>query len=255
MPEVLSILFARERSAFTHPVETYGHWALLGLQSGRFSCAVGLEGEQDLCDPGEFVLCPPEVPLRRQALGKISFYFIQFRWPGAVASDWAGKHALHDLVRMESTLSHLEKVRPHPAAGDESVWADHLVLDLLRQRRHERNTAEKTVERAPDRLMFQVAERMRKELSGSFSLDEVAGGLRLTPSQISRRFKAAFGTNPALYRTRLRMQESRRLLLETDWTLERIAEACGYENAFYFSRVFHAQNGQSPSRFRKSLRV
>jgi AraC family transcriptional regulator len=44
-------------------------------------------------------------------------------------------------------------------------------------------------------------------------------------------------------------------LLESSRTLEEIAVACGYENAFYFSRVFHAKNGQPPSQFRKNSQV
>jgi transcriptional regulator GlxA family with amidase domain len=77
----------------------------------------------------------------------------------------------------------------------------------------------------------------------------------MSPSQLSRRFKGALGTNPAEYRTQCRVQEARRLLLETAMSVEEIAEACGFENGFYFSRVFTRETGQPPSRFRKNYRV
>ena len=44
-------------------------------------------------------------------------------------------------------------------------------------------------------------------------------------------------------------------LRESSDGLKTIAEQCGYDNAFYFTRVFVREHGQSPGRFRKSRRV
>lgn len=253
LPQILALLFARDRESFTLPVESYDHWVLLGSQSGSFRYAFGQEKE-GLCEPGEFLICPSGVPLRRRALGRISFCFIRFLWK-AEPSLWKGKHGLLDVARMESTLSYLEHLHDHPGAEGEEAWANHLLVDLLNQSLHERRMAAIAPGKVPDRLMIQVSEKLRRELADPSSLDELAGRLRLTPSQLSRRFTAAFGINPSAYRTRLRMQESRRMLLETSLSIEEIAEACGFENAFYFSRVFTRQTGQPPSRFRKSRRV
>jgi AraC-like DNA-binding protein len=252
-PRILSLLFSQKRDAFTHAVETYRHWTILGLKSGRFRYSFG-PASGKVCEAGEFLVCPPGVALHRAALEPLRFYFIAFAWSVKPGPPWQGKHGLVDLARLESTLGHLEKLQEQALAPEERAWAGHLVLDLLRQRLHERRGERKT-ERPPDGRMIRLADRMRQELDRPFNLDEAAAQMRLTPSQLSRRFQAAFGSNPALYRTRLRMQEARRLLRETTLGLEEIAIACGYENAFYFSRVFRAQNGLPPSQFRKNLRV
>lgn len=253
LPRIINLLFARDRTGFTLPVETYGHWVLLGSQKGSFRYAFG-QGKEALCEPGEFLLCPPRVPLRRKALEKIDFCFVRFEWKPESPASWQGRHGLLDMARMESTMAYLEQLNNRPAGGDESIWANHLLADLLHQRQHER-TMTVPPGKIPDRLMIQVAEKLRREIRQPSSLEEQARAIRLTASQLSRRFKAAFGANPSVYRTRLRIQEARRLLLETHLSVEEIAEACGFENAFYFSRVFTGQAGQPPSRFRKSHRV
>lgn len=44
------------------------------------------------------------------------------------------------------------------------------------------------------------------------------------------------------------------MMLETsDYTIAQIAENVGYENALYFSRIFHKQTGISPKEYRKNF--
>jgi len=56
------------------------------------------------------------------------------------------------------------------------------------------------------------------------------------------------------YLTSLRMRKARKYLLETDKTMEDIAESIGYQNGFYFSRIFKKKVGVTPSAFRKKHR-
>ncbi len=250
-PRVLFLLFTREREGFSHPAECCGHWVALGLRAGRFRFSLGVDGPEEVCGPGEFVVCPPGVELRREALGRILFFYIGFRWEKKLAFAWRGKFAPLDRVRMESTLAHLEKVPPHP--DGEGEWTDHLMLDLFQQCRHERGMEHSAERGTGDRLMLRAAERIGK--NPALPLEIVAAEMRMNPPQFSRRFRAAFGSGPAAWRTQIRMSLARRLLLETAHSLEEIAESCGYENAFYFSRVFHAEIGMPPSHFRRRLRV
>jgi AraC-like DNA-binding protein len=51
-----------------------------------------------------------------------------------------------------------------------------------------------------------------------------------------------------------RIDEAKRLLAASDRPIQAIAEACGFGDAFYFSRVFRKVAGQSPSAFRARQR-
>ncbi|MFM7331331.1 MAG: helix-turn-helix domain-containing protein, partial [Brachymonas sp.] len=48
----------------------------------------------------------------------------------------------------------------------------------------------------------------------------------------------------------LRMQKAMQLLANTEQTLEQIAQAVGYQDAFGFSKVFKRSTGLAPRAFR-----
>ncbi|MEU4191766.1 helix-turn-helix domain-containing protein [Kribbella sp. NPDC026611] len=54
---------------------------------------------------------------------------------------------------------------------------------------------------------------------------------------------------------RSRLRKARELFVESNDTLQTIAEGCGYRSAFYLSRGFSNHAGQSPSEDRRSNRV
>ncbi|GAB2700971.1 hypothetical protein GCM10027018_20360 [Paenibacillus thermoaerophilus] len=64
-------------------------------------------------------------------------------------------------------------------------------------------------------------------------------------------FKKNTGINLWEYVIKLRMEESRRLLLQTDLRRYEIAERVGYESPEHFSKMFKKYYGLSPSELKK----
>jgi transcriptional regulator GlxA family with amidase domain len=54
--------------------------------------------------------------------------------------------------------------------------------------------------------------------------------------------------------TERRIREAARLLLQSDLTIEAIAETTGFPNRAYFSRVFAQVAGEAPAGFRRQHR-
>lgn len=254
MPRPTFLWFSEPRERFLLPVARSREWVLLGLRSGRFRFALG-EAPWEVCGPGELVICPPGVDLHRESLERMVFYCASFRWKPTDAALWRGLKSPGDLVRLDSTLAYLRALAGSLADAREAAWAGHLLADLLYLCRREERTRGEIPAEAPDRLMLEAAEWIRAHLAGPGKLEELARRLHLSAFALSRRFRAAWGVPPAIFRTRLRVEEARRLLLETPWTVERVAERCGFENAFYFSRVFSRQAGMAPRDFRRAHRV
>ena len=68
-----------------------------------------------------------------------------------------------------------------------------------------------------------------------------------------RQFKEYTGQTPLQYVLGIRLQNAKELLINSDYSIREIAESVGYENALYFSRVFHKYEGLSPTEFRKNF--
>ena len=64
-------------------------------------------------------------------------------------------------------------------------------------------------------------------------------------------FREIYKTTPSEYVKALRIQKACELLSTKRFSISQIAEMCGYENVYYFSKVFKDTVGISPSAYKK----
>jgi len=96
-----------------------------------------------------------------------------------------------------------------------------------------------------------IIEWMKSELKHDIKLSEIAERFGTSETGLCTTFKRNTGKSPLDYFTSLRMQEAARLLLETDMLIYEVALELGYEDQYYFSRVFKKIIGESPRNYRK----
>lgn len=86
------------------------------------------------------------------------------------------------------------------------------------------------------------------------SLDELARHLGLSSSHLRRQFRLATGRALGRYLRQIRLEYACSLLLGTTLRVGEIAERCGYDTLFTFSRAFAEANGSSPLAYRRRYR-
>ena len=82
------------------------------------------------------------------------------------------------------------------------------------------------------------------------SLEDVAAHVDLSPSYFSTVFKEHTQTSFKEYLNYIRIEESKRLLSNTDYSIIDIAIAVGFEDQSYFSKVFKKYTGMTPKQYR-----
>ena len=84
------------------------------------------------------------------------------------------------------------------------------------------------------------------------SLEELAQVCHANKYYLSHLFSRIQGVSVGKYILCRRLDEAKRLLLQGELTVGAVAEACGFDDANYFSRVFKRETGQTPRAFRRS---
>jgi AraC-like DNA-binding protein/mannose-6-phosphate isomerase-like protein (cupin superfamily) len=88
-----------------------------------------------------------------------------------------------------------------------------------------------------------------------FDVDALAQVAYVTPSYLTRLFKKHLGTTPMRYRSAVRVEKAKHLLLIKSASVEEIADALGFDDAKHFSRLFKSLTSLTPSQFRCKYRA
>lgn len=84
-------------------------------------------------------------------------------------------------------------------------------------------------------------------------LEDVANYCCLSVNHLLRTFKSAYGVSPHQYLIQLRLNRAKLLLKTTGYPLSEILCLVGFENASSFVRLFKANVGTTPLKYRKAL--
>jgi len=110
-----------------------------------------------------------------------------------------------------------------------------------------RNTAKKhspavLVERALTHIL-------RNE--GQLSVEDLSNHLFVSKSYLRHLFHEYSSQSPMRHIIQVRLARAEALLQQTDMPISKVADACGFDNPYYFSRLFTQVYGQSPTQFRR----
>ena len=100
------------------------------------------------------------------------------------------------------------------------------------------------------KVLIYIDEHLGEELV----LEKLAKIAHISPCYFHRLFSAYTGETLGLYIKRLRLEKAAEKLQYSDKPITDIALDSGYENSSSFNKVFNQVMGQSPSRYRKTLR-
>ncbi|MGD6816006.1 helix-turn-helix domain-containing protein [Metabacillus sp. 113a] len=231
--------------------DTYPHWSIFIIEKGKLGYRV-LE-ESGTGEPGDFLLCPPGLPLKREALTSLDFHFFQFEWEEEHGEWLSGKFTIKDKERLQSNFNYLKRYAFEQDDHARRI-KEHYLLDLffLYSIEAEKGMMEPTSVPFQDRLIYKALLYIREHAFEQIALNQVAQEIGLSPVQFTRRFSRSTGMTPNDYVTSIRIRQAREMLLETDKTLDAIAKECGFNNGFYLSRVFKKRMKMSPAAYRKT---
>ncbi len=102
-------------------------------------------------------------------------------------------------------------------------------------------------------LAGEIANYLENNVYSNVSIDDICENFGYSKCHICKTFKAAVNTTVIDYYNSLKIDEAKRLLLETNTTVEDISVMLRYDSPQYFSKVFKKYTNMTPSYFRHKV--
>jgi len=224
-------------------------WLLFATTAGR-----GRIGTL-VADPGTLVLIRPRTPHDYATAAEPGGWTFRWAWFDGRAGwlawlDWGAAVALRHppdaaFARIVAALDQtLAQVRSATACA-EALATNALELALILA--HEADGGA-----ALDPRVRRALAELHRDPAADLPLARLAARCHTSVSRLTAAFRAATGTSPRAYRERLRLEQAERLLRHSSLPVAAVAEACGYPDAFHFSRRFRRHHGRPPRVWRRT---
>ena len=218
------------------------------------------EGHNFTARGGDVVFLDCRRPHRYRALTRVRFYWFHFDggasrayfehfiegWK-APGREFQEKGILfRDYKKMEENFVLLHDLMrsDFPDEGTMSVQV-HQILALLYSSVGRNGPLSDGVARAKAFMDDRYMEKL--------STEEIAEASRWSQSHLFRVFREETGLTPYGYLMNVRMNHAMKMLLETPYTVEEIAEYCAFCSSANFIRAFRQTTGTTPKKFRRLI--
>ena len=101
--------------------------------------------------------------------------------------------------------------------------------------------------------ILHIIEFMHDHFFDELKIDFLAKMANMSRSTFLRHFFSMCKQSPSHYLNELRLKQTRKLLCETDYSITKIAQECGFFDCSHFIKLFRQKFNVSPLQFRKSL--
>lgn len=122
------------------------------------------------------------------------------------------------------------------------------LLDLLHMAVQEAVGAARTVPHS--RRIERAVQQLQENVATNFRVEDLAAQAGLSPSRFRVLFKAFTGHSLVRYQNWLRVNKAKDLLLSGEYTVAETAAEVGFQDTYYFSRLFKKMTGAAPSHYR-----
>lgn len=101
-------------------------------------------------------------------------------------------------------------------------------------------------------VVREITDYINENYAGTIRLSDMAEKYNYSVSYLSRKFSAEVGMGFSDYVQRIRIEQSCRLLEQSELRVGDIAEQVGYDNLKFFNQIFRNTLGVTPREFRRS---
>lgn len=146
-------------------------------------------------------------------------------------------------------------IKYYNSPADNEIMMQSLILELIYT--ISRDTARLTEQGNPNRgsaaRIETAIQYIKSNLTEDLSLEKVAEYVSVSPIHFHNSFKVAVGKTLREYVEEQRIKKAIHLLMSTEYSLTKIAFACGFSSQSYFSYVFKRKMKKTPREYMQEI--
>jgi len=250
-------MFQNAKGHYVHRPEGASEHILIGCIAGSGVCHI--RSQQWTLKPGNLIFLPKDIEHKyiSDAENPWSIFWIHFIGDDAPHHlkylDISEKQPLTNVSNIGGLIDAFEDIFQHTESGYTDTaqlclstsFSRFLGICRLYQRAVKANQ-----QRIEDRILESVRV-MRESLHRTLSLSDLASIAGWSPTYYCAMFKKQLSISPMEFFTRLKIHHACNQLKMTNEPVSNIAASLGYEDSFYFSKLFRGRQGVSPREYRK----
>lgn len=266
------LLYIGKKEA-THRGEDHKHEYLELTYILKGQARYCIEGETQILRTGDLLLGNPgvvhrfdlragEEPPVEVYIGVSNFHFQDMPQQSLILPD--GGHVLHCRSELKQDLNQLIQTMISETKNQQTgqyfmikAYLVQLLLLVVRQIRGEEKREKKGYifeSRSKGYVVKRIIAYMNENYATRISLDQIAQNMYLSPVYISKIFKEETGESPIRYLIQIRLEKAKEILEDENCgSIRDVALAVGYDDVYYFSKLFKKYYGIAPAYYKKGL--
>ncbi|MBO5378803.1 MAG: helix-turn-helix domain-containing protein [Clostridia bacterium] len=235
------------------PFETYNHvgrddYYLIYLISGELS--IDIDNIKRTVSKGDGLIIPPKCVYKYSASSPV--YYLYAHFTGSYVADFLKECGFDNLpcviendfsVEIQSKFNTM--IDAFLRGGRLSIQKCACLLQEILL-----NIFEKTLEKINDKSLNESLQYIHNFFTTKISIPHLASLENLSNSRYVTVFKKQMGKSPNEYIIELKLQLAKNMLDSTNMSIKQISEHIGYNDQYFFSRLFKKHLGISPQKYR-----
>ena len=277
--DILNFMTMNIDPAYIDVIEMHDFWEIVYLESGE---AVAVADDREIpLFPGDVIFHKPgEAHAIKAANGTTAkAFFICFHSTNKSAKLFEGLkigldteqkkmiYRLYDEARKiylytkkyyRSVIFSSSALSPDAPTGSQQLFKIHLeeflisVIQLI-EKRTDVITYE-TKEELEELIFQKMVEKITSSVYSVISVEDICSEFHYGKTYLSQLFKKHSGLSMMQYYNSLKIKEAKKLIKDGNLTMSKISEKLGFNNQYYFSKVFKKIEGLSPSEYKEEIR-
>ncbi len=235
-------------------------------------CRYIIEGQEYMLNPGDLMIANPGIHHQYKVVDPenppvefyIGFYDFHFRNmpPNTILLPGDG-YTMHCKAELRQELNQLLYTTVAEYRGSKTgryfmlkAYLMQLILLIIRENTEEPDKPQNGYifkSNNKNYVVKKIISYLNENYNKKISLDQIAHNMYLSPVYISKIFKEETGESPINYLIKIRLERAKEILEGSDGgTVKHIAGLVGYDDVYYFSKLFKKYYGVSPLHYKKA---